>query len=661
MKDIMHFFLFSISFLASLYCLADLFLSLRFKIRLKPSHLVLLSRPGSFWSSGKWLILPFFIVSITLWYLPILTFILILCAKWPHPFLLAYREKRRREKPASSFPSCPIPNLGPQLFKIAANDRPHILFISLESFRAKNVGCLGAKLPLSPHFDELAKKGILFSNFHSPGNLTNRSIIASLFGIPPADYPWHLGQYCDLQLNGLPHLLSKHGYHPAVIQGSSTAFDHEAEFFEKQGFKTVLGKRDIQAPGTSWGVYDEYLMPFAAEWLEHQKEPAFLNLYTITNHHPWIHPQGKNGYLNTFAYTDWALHLFIEELKKRNLLEKSILFIYGDHGQELEDRTPHFEINRHLTQDTLHVPLLIYAEGRIKFPQKIETLSSQIDLLPTVLDLLQIKEPHSSLGKSLFRPAYSPIFFSHPFDVPIRGCREGSWKYLIQEGKEELYDLNIDPEEKINRIEEGTPLREKTETFFTALDELYSSRPYEKKKGKLHLDFSDSLQLTDTALIEILSNHPHLSSLYLNHCLLLTDEGIRSALQYCPRLEKLYLDGIEDITTNGWPKLAYLTHLNALNCSQIKGDWIAELPSLRILQLGSADFKDEDLFKIASTQKHLSAICFSDLDQITDQGMKYLLTENRHLEVLSLSSCPQITKASLDMIQSKIFRYQFIS
>ncbi len=639
---------------AGLYCLADLFLLLRFCTRLKPSHFSLIS--SSFWSSGKSIIPLFSLAAILFWFFPLLSIALILFAKWPHPFLSAYRELKQK-KAAASFPLSTTPTIGPKLFDIPTADKPHILFITLESFRAKNVGCLGAKLPLSPHFDELAKKGILFSNFHSTGNLTNRAIIASLFGIQPAHQPWHLGQYCNLPLIGLPHILSQHGYHPALIQGGSTAFDHEAEFFEKQGFKTILGKRDIPKPGTSWGIYDEHLMEFAAHWLHEQKTPVFLNLYTITNHHPWIHPQKTHGYLNTYAYTDWSLSLLIENLRKRNLLEKSILFIFGDHGQELEDRTTQYEINRHLTQDTLHVPLLIYAEGRIQSPQRIETVASQIDLLPTLMDMMNLSDAHQSLGKSLLRPSTSPIFFSHPFDKPIRGCREGNWKYL---DSEELYDLGTDPEEKINRIAEGTPLKEKTEAFFEALNRFYSEQPFEKKESSLHLDFSNSLKMTDELLEEIAKKNPNLSSISLENCLLLTDRGIASLLQYCPKLEKLYLDGQDEITGANWGTAPHLVNLKALNCPQMTTSWISQLPNLRALQLGSSVISDDDLTTLAALQKNLNAIYFSGLHGITDHGLKPLLEKNENLMVLSLIDCPQITSNSVDSIKSKIFRYKFI-
>lgn len=679
-------------FLAAVYCLVDAFLIFKFDIRLRPAHFFL--RPENFWSSGKTLVPLFVLASIALWIFPFLSVSLILLSKWPHPFLIALQDFWQK-RPHAHFPLSTHKTQGKKLFDIPTEDKPHIIFIVLESFRAKNVGCLGATVPLSPHFDRLAQKGILFTNFHSTGNLTNRSIIASLFGLPPAHRPWHLGYYCDLPLIGLPQILARHGYHPAVIQGGSTSFDHEAKFFENQGFKTILGKRDIDQSGTSWGVFDEHLMPYAASWLSQQSQPVFLNLTTITNHHPWMHPNGESGYFQTFAYTDWALNLFVEDLKKRELLQKSILFIFGDHGQELADRDPHFAINRHLYQDNIHVPLLVYAEKRQKHTV-IDTVASQIDLLPTVLDLLHLTDPHHSLGKSLLRASTKPIFFSHPFDTPIRGCREGKWKYLIQESGEELYDLSADPEERVNRVGEKDFIpcavrndvfdkasapglqqrsgaagghvkdmadaggckdgdvgevkdvisdraryKQATLDYFDSLNAYYSDQPQQKKEGRLHLDLSNTW-ITDADLEKL---HPELASLSLAHCLLLTNAGIGALLRRCPKLEKLTLDGLDEITGIGWNPAPHLVHLKAFDCPKMKIHWIQQLPSLMILQLGSADITDDDLLSLPQT--HLTTLYLSNLQEITDRGLKPLLDANLQLMIIHLKECPQITRAAL--------------
>lgn len=560
--------------------------------------------------------------------------------------------------------------LGKKKFE-AKLQKPHLIFVILESFRAKNVGCLGAKVPLSPHFDRLAKEGVLFTQFHSLSNLTSCCSIASLFGIPPAPIHGHLGEYAKLPLWGLPKILKEAGYQSALLQGGHVAFDHGPEFFQAQGFETLIGKREIEkvtpgASSSSWGVHDEHLFRYAANWLQQQKEAVFATLFTITNHHPWTLPPDWTppsdakgaSYLETFAYTDWALNLFIEKLKEKGLLEKSVLFIFGDHGQE--SRSDHFEINRHLFQENVHVPLLIYAPDRIK-PQRIETLSSQIDLVPTVLDLLSLPSTHHSLGKSLLRDLPpSPIFFSHPFDDKIRGARKEQWKLILDESEAALYDLATDPDEKDNLASKEAAkvkeLQEEVDLFHSQIAKLYEEKAFcserEIPPNSLQIEWKDSLEIDDDALEQMGNSHPHLSTLSISHCLLLSDRGFRSFLTGCPHLEKLTLEGLDEISGENWPPAPYLMQLKATNCSQFRADWIQNLPALRILQLDLENFSDADLNQIETSQ--LWALQFTGMGQITDKGLKPILERNPHLTTISIEHCPQITDASLESLQGRV-------
>lgn len=566
--------------------------------------------------------------------------------------------------PAADSLSFRIP-AGKKRFDIPASDKPHILFVILESFRAKNVGCLGAEKALSPCFDALAENGILFTSFHSPDTLTAQCAIASFLGIPPAPEWKTTKPYLSLSQPALSHILSKKGYHPALIQGGHLSFGYSHELFQKLGFQTILGKREIEkaipgAKSTSWGVHDEYLMPFAASWLEKQNEPAFLSLFTISNHHPWSAPGGSKGnsFFETFSYTDQCLGLLIEELRRKKLLEKSILFIYGDHGQELEDRSGQFEINRHLYQDNIHVPLLIYAEGRIRKKLRIDEPASQIDLFPTVADLLGVSHP--CLGSSLLRKTSLPVYFSHPFDIPIQGCREANWKFTCQEGKQELYDLAADPEEKNNLAlshpDTARKLEQKTASFFSSLQTFYETNPPSPSPPPIGLDLSDSLEATDERVTAKAKENPGLLRASLARCLLLTDSGIDALLKSCPAIEELNLQGLDEITGSNWPEAPSLSFLNALQCPRLRIDWLLKLPALHQLHLGSESLTDEDLIALSKICQSLWFLQLSEMPQITDRGLSPLLAANPDLRVLSIEDCPEIGDASLAALHSRVLR-----
>ena len=96
---------------------------------------------------------------------------------------------------------------------------------------------------------------------------------------------------------------------------------------------------------TYWGIIDEHVYDKAVEILSESPQPFFATILTLSNHHPWDVPLDSISPVtygtenmnrrNTFRYTDWALHHFLEEMKKIKLYENSIFIITADHGQYL--------------------------------------------------------------------------------------------------------------------------------------------------------------------------------------------------------------------------------------------------------------------------------------------------------------------------------------
>ena len=325
---------------------------------------------------------------------------------------------------------------GGKLFNIAVKreEKPHVILLFMESFRAKDIGILGNTLNLTPQFDRLAKEGILFSNFYANGVETTRAVMASLFGILPNVTSKSVqSENPGIPLIGLPHIFKESNYLNAYIHNGSLKFEGKENFFSQQGYDVILGKNDIrkrfpEAEGTSWGVHDEYLMEFTTEWLEQknkQRIPTFLTMFTVTNHHPWTIPSNHvspkldfsegslvKRFLQSVHYSDYCLGKFIRLLKERGLSKNTLIFVLADTGQ------PMFERDRYLRHkiydEDVHIPLLILAEGRIQKPKFIHDIGSQIDLLPTIMDVLGFKGLNHSMGTSLMRqvPNRKAYFYS---------------------------------------------------------------------------------------------------------------------------------------------------------------------------------------------------------------------------------------------------------
>ena len=357
--------------------------------------------------------------------------------------------------------------------EIENGKQPHVIFLFMESWRAKDVGSLGGPYPITPHFDALAEKGVLFKNFYSNSIKTSRAVTASLFGIPSDVQTIDASSMPSFPLISIADVLKRTGYTCNYFLGSHLSFENQRENLRSHGFDNLAGTEEIKemfadASGTSWGVHDEYLMRYAADHLEaNAASPQFLTMFTISNHHPWIYPHGPHSrlalpafddphygkYLRSFHYSDACIGQLISALEEKNLIDNTLLFIMGDHGQPMGEHGQSIVGQFGLYEENIHVPCLIYAPGFIKEPKIVHQIGSQLDLFPTVMDMLNIKGLNHTIGTSLMRKTHAKkIFFHNPYVYNYFGCRYDNYKLVYTRNTKdvELYDLAKDPNEREN-------------------------------------------------------------------------------------------------------------------------------------------------------------------------------------------------------------------
>ena len=365
---------------------------------------------------------------------------------------------------------------GPTHFDVVEPDErpPHIVLLFIESFRAVDVGALGAahEPSVSPVFDGLAEDGVLYTTFYGNGVQTTRAVIAALFGIPPR-FTRRAVQSDDVEypITGIQDVLAATGYRVAYFHNGPLDFDRQTEFFGAHGFPEIEGgaemaRRHPEATRSSWGVDDPWLMKDMADWLEAREaegRTGFITAFTISNHHPWqvpdgfvppdpsVRPEGEYGdFLGTFSYSDAALGHFVDLLSTKNLSERVILVVLGDTGAPMGEHDQNFMPVRHLYEESFRIPLLIWAPGRIEGPIRVDELGSQVDILPTLMDIAGATGLNHGVGTSLRRVAPGrSVYLTNPFHLRLKGAREGRFKYIESQAAERgaLYDLVADPGE----------------------------------------------------------------------------------------------------------------------------------------------------------------------------------------------------------------------
>jgi lipoteichoic acid synthase len=189
-------------------------------------------------------------------------------------------------------------------------------------------------------------------------------------------------------------------------------------------------------------------------------QPFAAVLWTMQTHMPYFTsgPEGHyaeagselNRYLSALHEGDRAVGDLLRGLDRRGLLESTLVIVMGDHGEAFGQ---HGHLNHQLLyEEDLHVPLLLINE-RLFHGERDSTAGGIIDVAPTIMDLLGYPLPPRWQGRSLFDLERSGrIYYFAPFSSVYFGYREGSRKliYNATSNTAELYDLQADPEEKVN-------------------------------------------------------------------------------------------------------------------------------------------------------------------------------------------------------------------
>jgi len=287
--------------------------------------------------------------------------------------------------------------------------RPMNLVIVLEeSLGAEFVGSLGGK-NLTPNFDGLADQGIWFEQLYATGTRSVRGLEAIISGFPPTKKRSTV-KLTETQTNffTIASVLQKQDFHTSFIYGGSAHFDNMRRFFLNNGFQTVIDQKDFEDPRfvATWGVSDEDLFLKAHEYLSSKGDQPFFSLiFSSSNHKPFEIPEGRvvtrdgpDGPRETaVAYADYAMGRFLDMARSSNYWDNTLFLIVSDHNSRVKGASL-------IPVKRFHIPGVIIGNG-IE-PRRIPGITSQIDLLPTLLSLMGVDSRHPAIGRDLTLPRF---------------------------------------------------------------------------------------------------------------------------------------------------------------------------------------------------------------------------------------------------------------
>jgi len=354
--------------------------------------------------------------------------------------------------------------------KIEKDSRLNVLLITLDTTRADRLGCYGYERARTPNLDGLASAGVRFENVYCQVPLTTPSHCSILTGTYPLYHQVHNnGSYAlPSELTTLAEVLKGQGFQTAAFVGSFTV---DSRFGLGQGFDVYDDKlaegeafKPLNAERKAERVYAAF-----RSWLDRSEEkPFFCWVHFFDPHMPYDPPApysidfADSPYDGEIAYMDHYIGQITAALREKNLLQRTLIVLAGDHGEAFGEKGESGH-GVFLYDGTLKVPLIFSAEGRLPKSAVITPRVRLIDIAPSILDMLGIPPPGEVQGTSLLpyvsgrekRSLGSYVETYFPREnygwSELVGLIEGDWKY-IKAPKPELYNLKTDPEEKINAL-----------------------------------------------------------------------------------------------------------------------------------------------------------------------------------------------------------------
>ena len=299
------------------------------------------------------------------------------------------------------------------------HEKPNVVLIIIESYGREYSGAFNPETKIkdyksyTPFVDSLAQHSLIFTNAYANGYKSIHGMSSILSGIPSFKDAFTSTPYANQKIESLVSVLENLGYHTSFFHGAENGSMGFLGYSNILGIDKYFGRNEYNNDtgfDGYWGIWDEPFLQFMKEKLDEEKEPFFSTVFTISSHEPYIIPE---KYKETFPegdiimhkcvrYTDYALRRFFDEAKKEHWYNNTLFVLVADHANLIY----YPEYRKALNINT--IPILFYhPDGRYNGINNL--LAQQIDIYPTIVNMIGFNKPFRSWGRSLISDQEEPF------------------------------------------------------------------------------------------------------------------------------------------------------------------------------------------------------------------------------------------------------------
>jgi len=369
----------------------------------------------------------------------------------------------------------------------------NIILYFFESFPAKYLDLEVNGKAVVPNWNRLMRNAFVARNHYANFPLTANaqlSVFASAYD-PVFKVPFDIGaavknseslklvirDHPDIPLKIMPQILKERAYRNYYFHTWTLGYVGTRRFLRTRRFDEVYEMYQLRQASANngkmgYGIDDRAMIEPGVRALKKDREKPFFAVFCpLSPHFPYpdpdkeyiiTGPREKNAtfeedcrrkYINALHFSDAVLGMLVDRLEAEGLLENTLLFIVADHGQAFLEHKGNFRHRTGIYEENVHVPFVIYNKKLFDDPVIFNGITSHIDILPTVQDILGLPALPDQEGLSMLSSHREQMALLQTYAPDhIMGVRDGKWKYLYNYNRRaaELYDLTADAGEQNN-------------------------------------------------------------------------------------------------------------------------------------------------------------------------------------------------------------------
>lgn len=289
--------------------------------------------------------------------------------------------------------------------------KPNVVIMILESNGREYYGSFNKKSNIkdfksyTPFLDSLAQHSLIYTNAYTNGRQSIHGMSSVLAGIPSFKDAFTSSPFPKQKIESIVSTLEGEGYRSSFFHGAANGSMGFLGFSNILGIDNYYGRSEFNDDSEFdgfWGIWDEPFLQFMKQKLDQEKQPFLSTVFTVSSHEPYNipekykhkFPKGDIPIHKCIAYTDYSLKRFFAEAKKSPWFNNTIFVMVADHGNS----TFYKEYRR--TYERFAIPIIIYKPNS-EFVGVDEDWAQQIDIYPTILDMIGYQKPFRSWGRSL--------------------------------------------------------------------------------------------------------------------------------------------------------------------------------------------------------------------------------------------------------------------